>query len=141
MRELKIAVGNSRKTKTWVNRVITWEDLCGKLANTRQTTETIEEFLKMKKSDQDEIKDVGGYVMGHLKEGRRKTGHVLCRSCIALDMDFATPGIMSHVKETAPYMGCAYGTHKYTTEKPRLRILFPLLRDISEEEYPAVARI
>ena len=40
--------------------------------------------------------------MGHLKEGHRRIGSVLCRSCVTLDMDFATPGIMSHVKEKLP---------------------------------------
>ena len=38
------------------------------------------------KRQQDAIKDVGGFVAGHLKAGRRKNGTVLCRSMLMLDM-------------------------------------------------------
>lgn len=40
-----------------------------------------------------------------------------------------------------PYRCCAYSTHKHTAEKPRLRIVIPLSRDVSDAEYPAVARM
>ena len=138
---MKISVANSRQAKTWINRDITWEELIEKLSTTQKTVESIEEFLAMKKSEQDAVKDVGGYVLGHLKQGLRRVGHVLCRSCITLDMDFATPYIIQHVRSKLQYKGCAYGTHKYTPEKPRLRLIFPLSRDISEEEYEPVARM
>ena len=141
MRELKIAVANSRKAKTWNNREITWEAFVERLSSTQKTIESIEEFLAMKRGEQDEIKDVGGYVMGHLKEGKRRVGSVLCRSCVTLDMDFATPGIMEYVKKKLSYKGCAYGTHKYTPDKPRLRQVYPLSRDVTEEEYEPIARM
>ena len=141
MRELKIAVANTRKAKTWNNRVTTWEAFIERLSTTQKTIETIEEFLAMKRGEQDEIKDVGGYVMGHLKQGKRRAGSVLCRSCVTLDMDFATPGIMEHVRKKLPYKGCAYGTHKYTPDKPRLRQVYPLSRDVTEEEYEPIARM
>ena len=141
MRELKIAVANTRLAKTWTNREITWEAFTERLSTTQKTVESLEEFLAMKRGEQDEIKDVGGYVMGHLKQGLRRAGSVLSRSAVTLDMDYATPGIMSHVKEKLPYKGCAYGTHKYSPDKPRLRQVFPLSRDVSEEEYEPVARM
>ena len=87
MRELKIAVANTRKAKTWNNRETTWEAFVERISTTQKTIESIEEFLAMKRGDQDEIKDVGGYVMGHLKQGKRRAGSVLCRSCVTLDMD------------------------------------------------------
>ena len=141
MRELKIAVANTRKAKVWTNRTISWEALTQRLSTTQKTVESIEEFLNMKKGEQDEIKDVGGFVMGHLREGRRLNGNVLSRSCVTLDMDFAAPGIMDHVREKLPYKCCVYGTHKYRPEKPRLRQIFPLSRDVSEEEYEPLARM
>ena len=97
-RKLKIAVANSRKAKVWNNREITWEEFIKRLSTTHQTVETLEAFLALPKAEQDEIKDVGGFVLGRLKDGCRKAGSVLCRSAVALDMDFGTPGIMSHVK-------------------------------------------
>ena len=35
---------------------------------------------------------------------------------------------------------CIYSTHKHTPEAPRLRLIMPLTRDVSEDEYLAVAR-
>ena len=141
MRELKIAVASSRDSVRWTNRGITWEALLERLSTTQKTVESIEEFLAMKKGEHDNIKDVGGYVMGHLKEGYRRVGHVLCRSCVTLDMDYGAPGIMAFVKEKLPYMGCVYGTHKNRPDHPRLRQIFPLSRDVSEEEYEPIARM
>lgn len=138
---MKIAYGDSRKAKIWKNSEVSWEDFCARLSTTQRTTETIEEFLKMKKSDQDSIKDVGGYVLGHLKNGSRKAGMVLSRSAIALDMDYGEPGIVETIHMLFGVRFAAYGTHKYTPENPRLRIIFPLSRDVTEEEYPAAARM
>ncbi len=141
MRNLKLSVANTRLAKSWTNREISWEALTQRLSTTQKTVESLEEFLAMKKGEQDDIKDVGGYVMGHLRQGLRRIGFVLCRSCVTLDMDYATPGIMAYVKEKLPYKGCAYGTHKYSPDKPRLRLIYPLSRDITEEEYEPVARM
>ena len=59
---MKIAVGNSRMDKKWKNRDIPWEDFCSKVAVTIRTTETVEEYRRLKKGSQDSIKDVGGFV-------------------------------------------------------------------------------
>ena len=138
---MKIAVGNSRMDKKWKNRDISWEDLCQKVSSTIRTTETVEEYRKLKKGAQDNIKDVGGFVGGQLREGRRKNGMVLCRSMLTLDMDYGEPGIWDEIDLLHDFRCCVYSTHKHTPEHPRLRMIIPLARDISEEEYPAVARM
>ena len=138
---MKISVGNSRMDKKWKNRDISWEDLCKKVSVTQRTTETVEEYRKLKKGSQDSIKDVGGFVGGHLREGRRKNGMVLCRSMLTLDMDYGEPGIWEKITMLHDFRCCVYSTHKHTPEKPRLRIIIPLSREITEEEYPAVARM
>lgn len=138
---MKISVGNSRMDKKWKNRDISWEDLCKKVRVTQRTTETVEEYRKLKKGSQDSIKDVGGFVGGHLREGRRKNGMVLCRSMLTLDMDYGEPGIWEKITMLHDFRCCVYSTHKHTPEKPRLRIIIPLSREITEEEYPAVARM
>ena len=138
---MKIAVGNSRMDKKWKNRDISWEDLCQRVSVTIRTTETVEEYRKLKKGAQDNIKDVGGFVGGQLREGRRKNGMVLCRSMLTLDMDYGEPGIWDEIDLLHDFRCCVYSTHKHTPEHPRLRMIIPLARDISEEEYPAVARM
>ena len=138
---MKIAVGNSRMDKKWKNRDISWEDFCQKVSVTQRTTETVEEYRKMRKGPQDSIKDVGGFVGGTLREGRRKNGMVLCRSMLTLDMDYGKPGIWEEIALLHDFKCCIYSTHKHTPESPRLRLIIPLSRDITEEEYPAVARM
>ncbi len=138
---MKIAVGNSRMDKKWKNRDISWEDLCARVGSTIRTTETVEEYRKLKKGAQDNIKDVGGFVGGQLREGRRKNGMVLCRSMLTLDMDYGEPGIWDEFDLLHDFQCCVYSTHKHTAEHPRLRMIIPLARDITEEEYPAVARM
>lgn len=138
---MKIAVGNSRMDKKWKNQDISWTDLCARCGSTIRTTETVEEYRKLKKGQQDGIKDVGGFVGGHLREGRRKNGMVLCRSLLTLDMDYGTPDIWDEITLFHDFKCCVYSTHKHTPEHPRLRLLIPLKREISEEEYPAVARM
>lgn len=138
---MKIAVGNSRMDKKWKNRDISWEDLCARVGSTIRTTETVEEYRKLKKGAQDNIKDVGGFVGGQLREGRRKNGMVLCRSMLTLDMDYGKPGVWDKIDLLHDFQCCVYSTHKHTPEHPRLRMIIPLARDITEEEYPAVARM
>lgn len=138
---MKIAVGNSRMDKKWKNRDISWDELCRKVSVTQRTTETVEEYRKLKKGSQDAIKDVGGFVGGSLREGRRKNGMVLCRSMLTLDMDYGKPGIWDEIIMLHDFQCCVYSTHKHTPEHPRLRMIIPLSREVTEEEYPAVARM
>lgn len=42
------------------NSDVSWEDLCSRVKITQRTTETVEEYRKLKKGQQDDIKDVGG---------------------------------------------------------------------------------
>lgn len=138
---MKIAYGNSRMDKKWKNTDISWEDFCFRVKTTQRTTETVEEYRKMRKGGQDSIKDVGGFVGGHLKDGRRKKGNVLSRSMLTLDMDYGTSTIWEEISTFFPYQCCIYSTHKHTPENPRLRLIIPLFRDVGEEEYAAVSRM
>lgn len=138
---MKIAYGNSRMDKKWKNTDISWEDFCSRVKITQRTTETVEEYRKMRKGGQDSIKDVGGFVGGHLKDGRRKKGNVLSRSMLTLDMDYGTSTIWEEISTFFPYQCCIYSTHKHTPENPRLRLIIPLFRDVGEEEYAAVSRM
>lgn len=138
---MKISYGNSRLDKKWKNNEISWDDFCTRVSTTIRTTETVQEYRKLKKGQQDDIKDVGGYVAGHLREGRRKKGFVLCRSMVLLDMDYGTPDIWDELTMLHDFTCCAYSTHKHTPEHPRIRLAIPLAREISEAEYPAVARM
>ena len=137
---MKIAYGKSRFEKEWRNSEISWEYFCRKVSTTYRTTETVEEFSKMTKAQQGEIKDIGGFVGGHLKDGKRKSGNVLLRSMLTLDMDYGTQNVIDRLEKAGKHKMCICSTHKHTPYAPRLRLIFPLKRDVTEEEYPAVAR-
>ena len=138
---MRIAVGNSRMDKRWKNKDISWVEFKNAVRTTKRTTETVSEYRKMNKAQQDGIKDIGGFVGGALKEGKRGNGYVLCRSMLTLDMDYATPDIWEQIEALYDWTCCAYSTHKSTPEAQRLRLVIPLAREVSEDEYPALGRM
>lgn len=137
---MKIAYGNRRTDKVWKNSEITWDEFCERIKNPIITTESVDEYHKLPKKEKDNIKDVGGFVAGHLKDGRRKKDHVYSRSMITLDMDFAKTGIWEDIILLFPYRCLIYSTHSHTPKNPRFRLIIPLSRDVVPEEYGAVAR-
>jgi hypothetical protein len=64
-----------------------------RISTTTRTAETVEQYKKLSKARQDDIKDVGGFVLGVLKDGRRKKDSVLSRSALCLDMDYAEASV------------------------------------------------
>lgn len=138
---MKLATAKTRFEKKWKNVDVSWESIVKELSNPKVTNETVEQYKKYSKVMQDNIKDVGGFVGGHLKDGLRKNGCVLCRSILSLDIDYGEPNTLSSLKEKIHYKALVYSTHKHTTEKPRFRLIVPLSREITEEEYEPVARM
>lgn len=140
---LTLYIGSSRRAKTWKAKQIGWSQLVQKLSVTKRTPEKQSEYLAMPKERQDEIKDVGGFVGGVLTGGRRSSRTVESRQLVALDADFAEKSMWDMVETGVAFGGnaiCMYSTHKHTKEKPRLRLLIPLSRPVSPDEYQAIAR-
>lgn len=137
---INISIGNSRMERKWNRAAMELDALRDRIATTRRTAETVEQYRKLSKAQQDDIKDVGGFVMGLLKDGRRKKDSVISRSGLTLDMDYAAPDVIDQLEMFTAYRCFIYSTHKHTPEKPRLRLIIPLSRDVSPDEYIAVAR-
>ncbi len=142
-KKLKISIANNRKTIKWVTQEILWSDFVAKISKPTYTDETYEQYMKMKKSDQDELKDVGGFVAGELKDNRRKAENVINRCMVTLDADNIEPGQTEKVLNLVRGLGCnyaVYSTRKHCSYKPRLRIIIPLSRPVTAEEYEPIAR-
>lgn len=137
---IRLSTGNSRMEKKWNLAELELSDFRERISTTRRTSETVEQYRKMSKAQQDTIKDVGGFVLGTLKGGRRKKDTVLTRSGLTLDMDYGTPDIMDEIEMFFDFHCMIYSTHKHTPEKPRLRLIIPLSREVTPDEYGAVAR-
>ena len=137
-----ISTGNSRKDKYWKEQTVSWEEFFKRLSQTTVTSETQAEYRKMKKYQQDNVKDVGGFVAGKLKDGRRRKENVLNRSMLTLDMDYADDSeeIAANIELLYGYACCIYSTHKHTEDNPRLRLIIPLSRPVSADEYQAISR-
>ena len=140
MRDLNIAYGNSRTAKQWSNKTIRFDDLKERLKSTIRTSESAEEYAKFSKAQRDVVKDHGGFVAGVLKGGRRKINTVESRSMVALDGDRISADFLKDYDANTPYTSVLYTTHSHTDEHPRVRLIFPLKRDVTSEEYVAVAR-
>src|SRR5690554_1668437 len=137
---ITIAEGQSRHETTWKNKEMLWSGLIEKLARTTRTREAHEAYKKMTKAQRDQIKDVGGFVGGALKSGRRKTESISWRSLLTLDADFIKGDLWAAVEVMLGCACVAYSTHSHSPSSPRLRLVIPLARPITPDEYPAVAR-
>lgn len=136
-----VSVGNSRMEKKFNGQEMTYEEFAKRLSQTVYTAETMEQYRKMPKGEQDNVKDVGGFVLGKLKGGRRKKDCVISRSAVTLDMDYGTEGILDEIEMFFDMKMIAYSTHKHTPEKPRLRLIIFLAREVTPDEYGAVSRM
>lgn len=138
--DIHISTADHRMATHWTNRELTWSDFLKKISETVRTKETAAEYRKMTKKRQDEIKDVGGFVGGRLKNGRRKADKVFNRTILTLDIDYGEEGMADIVDMLFGHAYALYSTHKHQERHPRLRFVVPLLRPVTAEEYVALGK-
>lgn len=139
---IDIAVGDSRKTVKWHNKRMSWDAIINRISKAQETHETYAQYMSMAKERQDEIKDVGGFVGGFLNEGHRGKGHVKHRQLVTLDIDYL-PANYDIWDDFLMFFDCAaliYSTHKHSTKTPRYRIVIPLDKPVTPEQYEAISR-
>lgn len=140
-RELKFAHAPTRLARTWTNELTTWPHLLEQLQNPHRDGHSRAEYQALTKTQQGEVKDAhGGFVGGHLDHGQRKKHSVHARSLITLDLDTPPVDLLERLPELLPCEWFCYSTHSHTPEQPRLRVIIPLTRDVTTDEYTAVAR-
>lgn len=154
---LDIATAKTSGAFKWRNKVTDWQGVAESLEKTVRTSETLKEYFAFTKDRQDEIKDVGGFVggkllggfvkvkkSGHTVEiaepyGLRRKGHVAHRQLVALDVDYGDLDVWLDFIGLG-VAGLMYTTHKHRRESCRLRIVFPLDRPVTVDEYEAISR-
>lgn len=142
-RKIYIATGKSRKETKWKNTEITYESLIEKLETTTRTRETFKEYKRMSKTNQGEVKDVGGFVGGSLKGGRRKAENLANRSLITLDLDevdISINDLWDSITMLNDYEVLMYTTHSHEPKSPRVRLVIPIDRNVLPDEYQAIGR-
>ena len=139
--KLWISTGRNRFDKKWKNKELLWSKILRKLETPIRTPETYAEYTAATRADQDKIKDVGGFVGGTLKDGKRGSHTVTGRMILSFDLDFAPEHFYEDYSILAEYASACYSTHKHRPTAPRYRLLVPLTRMISADEYEAVSRM
>ena len=142
-RLLTISVGGSRKATRWAATETSWPALRERLRTPIRGKESHAAYMRMTKAQQDQLKDIGGFVGGTLRGGRRQKMNVIGRDLVTLDLDAIAANQTGAVLATVGALGCAscvYSTRKHEPEKPRLRIVIPLDRTVTGEEYEPIAR-
>lgn len=138
--QINIAIGASVRTRIWKNKTIFWSKFVEQLRTPVVTNETYKEFLECSKTDQGSIKDVGGYVGAYLRNGKRSPENIVNRQLLTLDIDYAGSDFWDNYTFMYGNAAAIHSTHKHSSEKPRLRLLIPLDREVTRDEYVAVAR-
>lgn len=142
-RKILVSVAGTRKTRHWPRTEIFWSEFTDRVRIPVRSPETMEEYLAMPKAKQDELKDVGGFVGGTFAHDIRKSAYAEGRDLVTLDMDQIKPGQTEEILKRVRALGCAavvYSTRKHTPYAPRLRIVVPLNRTATADEYEPVAR-
>lgn len=137
---LDIAVGLSAGSKSWKNKKFNWSVLVQKLSEEHRTTETFSEYMAASKDEQSKIKDVGGYVGGYIRSGRRKPENIVHRQLLTLDIDFAHIDFWEDFCLQFSNASVLHATHKHHDTSPRYRLIMPLAREVTPDEYVAIAR-
>lgn len=142
-RKITISTGASRRATMWAKQTIMLSDLWDRLRVPARSTETLSEYMGLKKSQQDDLKDVGGFVGGEISGNRRKASEMAGRDIITLDLDNIPGGHKNDVLRRVEALGCGYciySTRKHQPAAPRLRVLLPLDRTVTADEYEPLAR-
>ena len=140
MNKIHIATAATRRSAKWKNTQMGWLDFVAKLRSPAVTNETVRQFAGASREERSQIKDSGGYFGGYLRGGRRKKGHVLARQVVTLDLDYADLTFVEDFQSLFTCEAVIHSSHSHTPESPRLRLIVPLSREVSAEEYEAVAR-
>ena len=141
MDKFRITVFQNRKKPVGRVREFTWEELVEKLSDPVITDDTMEEYAAMTNEERTNIKDVGGYVGGECRGGRRSQATVMNRCLLTIDADDATPNAVEDFMSGNLAVFLCHTTHSSTVESPRLRWVFPLSRPVTGDEYRILVRI
>jgi len=122
---MKIATGGENKGKI-KNVEIAWPDLVAKL-----TTHTVGE------------KGEKFFVGGYFQRDVREDSELIARTLLTFDVDNAGMSLGDIEYLLLMNLDCAfaaYSTHSHTVVSPRLRIVIPLSREITGDEYRVLSR-
>jgi len=139
--KINIATGLNVKSVKWANKKVNWSDFVNSLKNPGSMAVTYKEFTAANKEEQTQLKGAaGGYVGGYLRGGKRSPKNVAHRQLLTLDIDFAHLHIWEDFIFQFDCAAVMHGTSKHSKLSPRYRLLIPLNREVTPDEYVAIGR-
>ncbi len=137
--KIRIAEGINAQTSYWENKSLTWNELKEKLKTPRRTQESMEQYDNYKKADRHKAKDGLGFVGGFCDKNKRTNETIATRSILTLDFDNCDKNIWNKL-EQINFECVLYSTHSHRADKPKIRCIAPLTREINFNEYNFIMR-
>ena len=120
-----IALGKREGSKTIENKAVTWPQLVKRLTKHTETANKGGAYF------------VGGHFKGNERDGEQMVG----RSLMCLDIDKYDGDIDALAFDLDIWLGgtayCAYSSWSHSADKPRVRVVLPLERELSPKDYRA----
>ena len=120
--KLSIVTAPARNSKHWQQSEIEWQDV-----------------LRWVDSPSGR-KDCGNYLFGKLRGTVRSNTTVVSRSALTLDVDHPSTDFIDDFLMVANFAFLAHTTYSASPSEPRYRLIVPLDREVTPDEYTAAAR-
>lgn len=155
MKALNIKISSAQSVKgnnQYKNELITWDTLKERFTDPLRTYETAEQYHnELSKGKKTTVKDeAGAFVGGWLEVNMEEEGvdrnleNIISRSFLNFDFDIIENAEqLESLRDDLNTLGkqyILYSTHSHTPQKPRVRVLLPLDREVDKEEFEAVSR-
>ena len=88
-----------------------WSEFIDRLRTPQRTPETFDDYMRLSKRQQGDLKDIGGFVGGALQGTRRKASAVTGRDLVTLDLDNIASGETENVIRRVDGLGIAYAIY------------------------------
>lgn len=142
---LRFSVGGKNLGKV-KNKTGKWLAFIRKLSVPTRTAELFRDYLRLSTNDQKPLKEVNGFWIGaHCDGGKRARDTIHERDSITFDIDDAPACLLDELElgfsGISGFEFAVHSTRKHSKEKPRLRIVFPLSRPVTADQYNAAARL
>lgn len=142
-RPITISISPSRLTKRLTRKQLDLYEFYESLRVPSKSNESFAEYLRLPPAEQLGKKDVGAFMAGVYTGDVRSQSAVTSREIITLDIDNTLGHNVQNVIDRLNNIRvgwCIYSTRKHSPRAPRLRVLIPLHRACTPEEYEALAR-
>jgi hypothetical protein len=119
-----------------------WNKIVDRLTTRIDTPNDIADWDELTKKQQTNLKDVGSFVGGYFSGTKRVAKDIMARSLLTLDLDDtkATIEEFEGLMDMEGVSAVIYSTHQNTLESMRLRLVIPLNREVTPDEYVVIAQ-